>query len=191
LATVAKAPPTPSYPVSIAACAHAAPIAQLTLTTSAGATLAPLAAESPATDWSPARSAIESEISFFDWVGAVPTAREHSYPYAVGPPRRGIHPPLRVAGKALPGDSPTRRSQVSRIARAVGFYFVSGAHVTRTADSGPASAESFFPPSFALRVRHERVASGESALVFGYGPPCAPGAAALSRFPSPPTNVLL
>jgi hypothetical protein len=153
LAAVAKTPQTPAYPVSIAACAHAAPIAQMTLAASAAETVAPfaLAAEAPAAGWTPTPPAIESEISFFDWVGAVPTARQHSYPYAVGPPRRGTDTPLRAAGHALPGDSPARRSQVSRIARVSEFHFASGAHVTRTADSGPASAESFSPPSSAPR----------------------------------------
>jgi hypothetical protein len=153
LAAVAKSPQAPSYPVSLAACAHTAPIAQTTLAASAVATLPPLAAASPATGWSPAPSAIEIDITFFNWVGAVPTARQHSYPYAVGPPRRGSHLPLRVAGNALPGDSSTRRSQVSRIARV--FIFELSAPPMRLADSGPKLAESISSPGSALRGEPE------------------------------------
>ena len=161
LAAVATTPQTPAYPISIAACAHAAPRAQMTLAASAAETFAPLSAEAPAASWSPTPLAIKTEISFFDCARAVPAARKHSYPYAVGPPRHGIDNPLRVAGNALPGDSSTRRSQVSRIARVSEFHFASGAHVTRTADSGPASAESFFSRAAAKRVHPALVDSGE------------------------------
>ena len=159
LATVAKTPQTHAYPVSLAACAHAAPMAQMTLAASDAETLAPFAAESPAAGWSPVPSAIESEISFFDWVGAVPTARQHSYPYAVGPPRHGISNPLRVAGTAVLGDSSTRRSQVSRIARV--SVSVPCAPLMRLTDSGPKLAESFSLPSSAVRACREHAGSGE------------------------------
>ena len=124
-------------------------MAQMTLTVSAAERFAPIVAEMPGTSWSPAPSAIESEISFFDWVGAVPTARQHSYPYAVGPPLHGIAKKLRVAGNALPGDSSTRRSPVSRIARV--SVSAPSASLMRLTDSGPSLAESFSLPSSALR----------------------------------------
>lgn len=176
LAAAAKAPQAHTYPVSIAACAQAAPIAQMTLAASAAETPVPLAAESPAPGWSPTPSAIESDISFFCWVGAVPTARQHSYPYAVGPPRHGIPTPLRVAGNALPGDSSTRRSQVSRIARV--SPKISSAHVIRTEGRGSKLARLSSGPSSALR--------GEPALLSCFANPparfCAPalGTAAFS-----------
>lgn len=159
LAAMAKTPQAHTYPISIAVCAHAAPRARMTLAASAAETLAPLAAEAPAAGWSPAPSAIESAISFFDWAGAAPTVREYSYPYAVGPPRRGYATPLRVAGNALPGDSSTRRSQVSRIARV--SENISSAYVIRTEDRGPRLARLAFVPSSALRACREHAESGE------------------------------
>jgi len=149
LAAVAKNPQTHHYPISVAACAHAMPKAQMTLAVSTAASLAPLGTGSSAAGWLPAPSVIETEISFFDWVGAVPAVRQHSFPYAVGPPRRGNDNPLRVAGTALPGDSSTRRSQVSRIALV--SVSAPSAPLMRLTDSGPKLAESFFLPSSALR----------------------------------------
>jgi len=157
LAAVAKPPQVPSYPLSIAACAQAGPTAPRTLSAWAGETLAPPAATASAAGWSPTPCAIETEISFFDWAGAVPTAREHSYPYAVGPPRRGTDTPLRAAGHAWPGDSSARRSQVSRIAHVYVLTVV--APLTRPSSFLPRSASRFSPasaeasqPGFSLRA---------------------------------------
>ena len=150
LAAGAKRPSTPAYPFSIAACAHASPLARRTLAVATAETLTPLAAAAPAAGWSPVPPALELETSFFDWVHAVPTARQHSHPYAVGPPARGIDQPRRAAGNALPGDSSARRSQVSRIARV--FISFSPASLRRGPDSGPRLPESISAPVSARRV---------------------------------------
>ena len=101
----------------------------------------------------------ESPLIFRSPAAPALSARQHSYPYAVGPPRRGIAQSLRVADTAVPGDSSTRRSQVSRIARV--FIAVPSALLTRLTDSGPKLAESIFSPNSAPHACREPAESGD------------------------------
>jgi hypothetical protein len=78
------------------------------------------------------------------------SARQHFYPYAVGPPARGIVSSLpRVDRTQVPSDSPARRMFVLRVA-AVDSLF-SAARITRPRGPGPQLAGPIFAPSFALR----------------------------------------
>ncbi|MBI5772032.1 MAG: hypothetical protein HZA93_29935 [Verrucomicrobia bacterium] len=91
------------------------------------------------------------------------SVRKHSHPYAIGPPAPIAPNPLRAAGLARPGDSPARRTSVSRIARVFVPANSSGAHVTRTADSGPASTGS---PPFPDATPLQRAAAARPAIAF-------------------------
>lgn len=97
----------------------------------------------------PAAPAAASPLSFSAPAAPALSARKHSFPYAVGPPRRRISTPLRAAGTEVPGDSSARRSQVSRIATV--SILILRARVTRATDQGPESAGSLLSPSSALR----------------------------------------
>jgi hypothetical protein len=116
-----------------------AALPRLDLDSADGDSAAALLALAPDESWPPAPPAEATSQFPFTWTAAMPTVREHSYPYAVGPPRRGIHEAkLRAAGLARPGDSPARRSPVSRIARV--FIARSHASLTRPLAPRPSSA---------------------------------------------------
>jgi len=97
----------------------------------------------------PGPRVFEAVANYFGSPVVKPTARGHSYPYAVGPPRCGIHSNLRAVGTEVPDDSPARRWQDLRI---VTVSTLTGcAPRRRTTDSGPTLAGSPFSPSCALR----------------------------------------
>ena len=84
----------------------------------------------------------------FASIAAISTLRQHSHPYAVGPPRHGISSNLRAAGTHVSGDSSAREDMVARIA--VSFVLFPSAQLRRTTDLGPNRAESNSDPSSAL-----------------------------------------
>ncbi|MBI4625824.1 MAG: hypothetical protein HY736_21710 [Verrucomicrobia bacterium] len=102
----------------------------------------------PAEARPPAAPAATAPLVFPAPAAPALSVRQHSYPYAAGPPPGGIHSKLRAAGTEVPGDSSARRSQVSRIAP---VSFLLRARPQRATDRGPGSARSNFPPSSALR----------------------------------------
>lgn len=111
--------------------------------------------------WPPAPPVATVSNFFFNWTAAMPTVREHSHPFAVGPPHRAIdEQKLRAAGLARPGDSPARRSQVSRIARV--FISSSRASLTRRAQISPSPALRG-GPEFPLRLIPRARSSRRSA----------------------------
>ncbi len=98
--------------------------------------------------------AIAGTVTYFSFPVLVPRERDHAWPYAVGPPARGIEnlPLRRVAGTAVPCDSTPRWScelSVSRIA------FVSVARSVRALSAGPELAAPISLPSLALRGESE------------------------------------
>lgn len=99
--------------------------------------------------WSLSPLVVERATNFFGSPVAKPTARGHSYPYAVGPPPRGIQSTLRAVGTEVPDDSPARCRQDLRI---VTVSTLTGcAPQMRTTDSGPMLAGSPFNLSCAMR----------------------------------------
>jgi hypothetical protein len=112
--------------------------------------LTALAADESSPPFAPAAM---SPLSFSSPAAPALSARRHSFPYAVGPPRRGIHSNLRATGTEVPGDLSARRSQVSRIARV--SLLTLRARAPRASDQGPKSAGSLFSPSSALRGEPE------------------------------------
>lgn len=91
-----------------------------------------------------------------------PSARQHRFPYAVGPPAAWSQTPLRAEGTFVPGDSAARRS--FRIATS---FTVSSAHVARCWVTGPEIAGPiFFPlPSMALRGQPESPSTSSLGFV--------------------------
>lgn len=77
------------------------------------------------------------------------TARQHSYPFAVGPPAHGSASSTRADDTSLSTDSAARRIAVSRVV-AVSLSSFS-ARQTRLGTPGPKLAGMFSSPSFALR----------------------------------------
>ena len=118
-------------------------ITGIDLDRASGAQLDLLAAE-PVDSTRAAPPTVIATVAFFPPPAPALSARQHSYPYAVGPPARGVVPPLRAAGLARPGDSSARRSSVFRIAP--------GARIDGTTDSGPKLAGSLSLRGSALRA---------------------------------------
>lgn len=119
-----------------------------------------ISALAPAGSWSPRVFAATSPIVFIPPNEPIPAARKHSYPYAVGPPRRGSHPSLHAASTKVPGDSSARRTPVSRIAPI--SLLIPLAQLMRVSDQGPESARSILSPSSAPR--------GEPGFIFSPAP---------------------
>lgn len=92
------------------------------------------------------------------------SARQHSYPFAVGPPHCEFIWNPRVADTSVSGDSATRRMLVSRVAAQLSAR--SSARLTRNENPVPPSARAFFKPSSALR--------GEPEDFFPRHPACYP-----------------
>lgn len=84
-----------------------------------------------------------------------PTARQHAYPFAVGPPPDVTQPTSRADDTSVSADSAARRTAVSRVV-AVSLLSLS-ARLTRLGIPGPTLAGTFSSPSSALR--------GEPALL--------------------------
>lgn len=126
----------------------------------------------PGESWRPIAAPVTAPLISPAAVQPARSARRHSYPYAVGPPRCKSHKPLRAAGTEVPGDSCARRSQVSRIAPT--SISIPSALLMHALDSGPPSAKSTFFPSSALR--------GEPAFL------CRPSYAAAARARSGPVT---
>lgn len=93
-----------------------------------------------------------SAIEHFALKIRAPSARQHQFPYAIGPPARGCKTPLRADGTFVPGDSAARRSL-----RVAASFAVSLARIARHWVSGPEFAGSIFLPlpSVALRGQPE------------------------------------
>lgn len=107
----------------------------------------------PVASWPPAAASPAPPLNFGAPTVSALSARNHSFPYAVGPPPRGIHCKLRAAGIEVPGGSPVRRGQVSRIAPF--SFLIFQARAPRATDCGPRSAESLPAPNSALRGEPE------------------------------------
>lgn len=62
------------------------------------------------------REPAASPFTFFSGCAPVPSARKHSFPFAVGPPPDTLAANRRVVGTAVPGDSAARRRLVEESA---------------------------------------------------------------------------
>ncbi len=167
---------TQFYPAAMQALAPRIAAARTTIDfspSSLAASAPDLVAEAPVDSWPPLAPSEAPPLIFSTPVPPALSARQHSYPYAVGPPRGGNARKLRAAGNALPGDSSARRSQVSRIARV--FISIFRAPLTRTADSGPQLAESHFAPSSAPRARREPARTEPAERAESGEPESSPG----------------
>lgn len=89
----------------------------------------------------------------FDDAVAVPSARQHSFPYAVGPPLWRTTPTPRAGDTEVSGDSIARRGLLSRLAPDLVLHRF--ARTTRTGNPGLKSAGAFSNPSSALRGEPE------------------------------------
>lgn len=96
-----------------------------------------------------ARRAVSPEIpKFFEGSPGMPTARAHSFPFAVGPPFRGAGcANLRAADTQVPDDSAARSGFLQRVVRVCVFP----ARETRTAGPSASPVKPHLSPSFALR----------------------------------------
>jgi len=111
---------------------------------------AQLAAESPAETPPPHPAAASpAPLPFPPRLRGGPTARQHSYPYAVGPPAHGIASPTRADDTLRSTDSAARRIAVSRVVDVSLSSFL--ARWTRRETPGPKLAGTFSSPSSALR----------------------------------------
>ena len=79
----------------------------------------------------------------------LPSARQHSFPYAVGPPPSRITPTPRAGDTEVSGDSIARRGLFSRLA--ADLFLHRFARTPRTGNPGPKLAGTFSNPSSALR----------------------------------------
>ena len=111
--------------------------AQLTAESSAGIA-APLPSTAPA-----------ATLPFPPLLCCGPTARQHSYPFAIGPPARDAGSSTRADDTSVSLDSAARRIAVSRVA-VVSFSSLT-ARLTRLGTPGPKLAGMFSSPSSALR----------------------------------------
>jgi len=82
-------------------------------------------------------------------LGCGPTARQHSYPFAVGPPTCGATSPARADDTSVSPDSAARRIAISRVAVVTLSSF--SARLTRLGTPGPKLAGTFSSPSLAPR----------------------------------------
>lgn len=111
---------------------------------------AQLTAESPAEIAAPRPStAPAAPLPFPPRLRGGPTARQHSYPFAVGPPPLGTTSPTRADDTSVSPDSTARRIAVSRVDVVSLSSF--SARLTRLGTPGPKLAGTFSSPSFALR----------------------------------------
>lgn len=107
-------------------------------------------AESPAGIAAPQTSAASAApLPFPPRLCCGPTARQHSYPFAVGPPAYDTTHATRADDTSVSPDSTARRIVVSRVA-AVSLSSFS-ARLTRLGTPGPTLAGTFSSPSSALR----------------------------------------
>jgi hypothetical protein len=84
-----------------------------------------------------------------------PSARQHSYPYAVGPPRTRANSNPRADDTSVSGDLAACRTLVLQVA--LGFQLPLGARRTRESDQASKRAGTFSEPSFALRGEPEHL----------------------------------
>lgn len=85
---------------------------------------------------------------FFGWSQPSPTARGHSFPFAVGPPpREASCSNHRAVGTEVPGDSAARVGLLPRIVHVSGLFCAP----TRALCLSPRLAGQYLNPSFALR----------------------------------------
>ncbi len=110
-----------------------------------------------------------------------PTARQHSYPFAVGPPASKHSALLRADDTPVSPDSTARWSVSARVGGGVFCFF--SARLTRQESPGPELASRLSAPSSALRGEPGALRPFTAAPA-DFGPPCRIPAAALT----PPLN---
>lgn len=85
---------------------------------------------------------------FFAWSQPLPTARGHSFPFAVGPPPRAArYSNHRAVGTEVPGDSAARVGLLQRLAHVSSLFCAP----TPALCLSPRLAGQYLNPSFALR----------------------------------------